>query len=73
MISRCDLLKVERAVFRLIGICASVREGNTEDSEAFQLVVELEHECHGMVKRIGELTEGAMKYPHGVNEKREGA
>ena len=61
MISRNDLLKIERSIFSLINQCSDARKDTSEDSAAYQLVVTLEHECHGMVKRISDITEGAWK------------
>ena len=61
MISREDLLKVERGIYRLIKLCCDARVNEMTDSKEYKLVVTLEHECHNMVKRITDLTEGKKK------------
>jgi len=67
MISREDMLKVERGVIYLIGLCQGVREGETEDNAAYKLLVNIEAKAHEMTKDISNITENELKQVHHVD------
>jgi len=60
MTMRDKLLKIEGALQRTIDAAQSAREGES-DSNAVGLCVDIEHECHELIKRISDLTEGELK------------
>ncbi len=62
MITRGDLLNVEKTLQAVISTCQKSRHGVVTSSAAFTLLVKIENDAHERVLALSKLTEGELKY-----------